>query len=483
MEQDLKALRPLSIGDLERIIDMAVMILDAEGRIICYSKGCEKIEALRREEVIGKSPEDLYNPQQFPNIIRPKRSMVLDTLKTGKIYQETLDYYTTVGGNEANILCSTYPIYGKHGKIDYALCIYREVSDYLEMIADGNKKQSDRQASSQYLQNGTQHTFANVIGSSPMLQKAVYRGKIAAKTDAPVLIWGETGTGKEVFAQSIHNYSAFSPYPFVAVNCSAIPEALLESTLFGTCKGSYTGAVNRKGLFEEAENGTLFLDELNSMDIGLQSKLLRVLETGRFRAVGGQEEKPCKCRIISAINEEPFIAIENSHLRADLYYRLAVFSIELPPLIRRREDISETAEYFIGSMAPVLGKKVTRLSSAVKQIFEYHSWPGNVRELRHIITQAIYFAGKDEAFIKPHHLPEYLLRTNTAPEAAPPSGLPGTSGKEGLSQLMSAYEAKIIQDALENNGHNISRAAKQLLISRTNLHNKIKKYNLEKAEG
>ena len=269
----------------------------------------------------------------------------------------------------------------------------------------------------------------------------------------------------------------------MAVNCSAIPEALLESTLFGTCKGSYTGAVNRKGLFEEAENGTLFLDELNSMDIGLQSKLLRVLETGRFRAVGGQEEKPCKCRIISAINEEPFIAIENSHLRADLYYRLAVFSIELPPLIRRREDISETAEYFIGSMAPVLGKKVTRLSSAVKQIFEYHSWPGNVRELRHIITQAIYFAGKDEAFIKPHHLPEYLLRTKAAPEAAPPSGLPGTSGKEGLSQLMNAYEAKIIQDALENNGHNISRTAKQLQISRTNLHNKIKKYNLEKAEG
>lgn len=482
MEQNLKSLRPLSIGDLERITDVAVMILDAEGRIICYSKGCEKIEALRRDEVIGKSPEDLYNPQQFPNIIRPKRSMVLDTLKTGKIYQETLDYYTTVGGNEANILCSTYPIYGKNGQIDYALCIYREVSDYLEMIAEGNKKQSDRQAASQYLQNGTQHTFDNVIGSSQAIQRAVYRGKIAAKTDAPVLIWGETGTGKEVFAQSIHNYSAFSSHSFVAVNCSAIPEALLESTLFGTCKGSYTGAVNRKGLFEEAENGTLFLDELNSMDIGLQSKLLRVLETGRFRAVGGQEEKPCKCRIISAINEEPFAAIENSHLRADLYYRLAVFSIELPPLIKRREDIAETAEYFIGSLAPVLGKKVARLSGAVKQIFDYHTWPGNVRELRHVITQAIYFAEKDESFIKPHHLPEYLLKTKEAPGKAPDAALPGTGGEERLSQLMNSYEAEVIARALEKNGHNISRTARQLQISRTNLHNKIKKYQLEKAE-
>ncbi|WP_195269583.1 sigma 54-interacting transcriptional regulator [Eubacterium sp. 1001713B170207_170306_E7] len=480
MEQDLKALRPLSIGDLERITDMAVMILDAAGRIICYSKGCEKIEALRREDVIGKSPESLYNPQQFPNLTRPKRSMVLDTLKTGKVYRETLDYYTTVGGNEANILCSTYPIYGKNGQIDYALCIYREVSDYLEMIAEGNKKQSDRQASSQYLPNGTQHTFDHVVGSSPMLQKAVYRGKIAAKTDAPVLIWGETGTGKEVFAQSIHNYSAFSSCPFVAVNCSAIPEALLESTLFGTCKGSYTGAVNRRGLLEEAENGTLFLDELNAMDIGLQSKLLRVLETGRFRAVGGQEEKPCKCRIISAINEEPFQAIENNHLRADLYYRLAVFSLELPPLIKRREDIAETAEFFIGAMAPVLGKKVTRLSAAVKQIFECHSWPGNVRELRHIITQAIYFAEKDEPFIKPHHLPEYLLKTKTVPPSPEP---PDTGGEESLARLMNAYEAKIIERALEKNGHNISQAARQLHISRTNLHNKIKKYQLEKAEG
>ncbi|MEG0376944.1 MAG: sigma 54-interacting transcriptional regulator, partial [Eubacterium sp.] len=348
----LECLSPLLLTDLEQVTDMAIMIINTKGKIICYSKGCERIEGFKREDVIGLSPDELYNPKQFPNVNRAKRSMVLDTLNTGQLYHEHLDYYTTINGTEANILCSTYPLHDKSGSLQGVLCIYQEVSEYLEMISISNKNQSDKPHNLPAL-NGTQYTFDAIIGTHPKMQKALYRGKVAAKADAPVLIFGETGTGKELFAQSIHNESACRNGNFVAINCSAIPDTLLESTLFGTVRGSYTGATDRKGLFEEAQNGTLFLDELNAMDIGLQSKLLRVLETGKFRRVGAQEEKNCQCRIISALNEDPFAAIENNIIRADLYYRLAVFSIELPPLRARKEDILATSKSFLSNLAPV----------------------------------------------------------------------------------------------------------------------------------
>lgn len=460
----------IPISDLHEIEDICVSIVNSSGEYICYSKGCEKIDGYKAADVFGKTPNDVFLTVEKE--IQSK-SLILETLRTRKPIKNYLNSYQTTEGKKITALCNTYPIFD-NDELKYVICTYREVTDYLNMLSTINKQQLELKAAEGFkLLNGTQYTFSSIIGEHSAIKNSIYQANVAAETREPVLLYGETGTGKELFAQSIHNASVKSNHQFIAINCASIPENLLESTLFGTVKGSFTGALNNKGLFEEAKGSTLFLDEINSMDIKIQSKLLRVLETGKFRKVGSTTEIDCDVRIISAMNEDPLQAIKNNKLRSDLYYRLAVFSISIPPLRNRGADIQILAKHFLNTMAPMLGKKINQLDPKVIEVFDHYDWPGNIRELRHILHQSICLSKNDDLLLNVHSLPDHLLHQSVS-SLTPLS----EATISDLKTAMDEYECALIKTILLENNFNISQTAKQLDISRQSLHYKINKYHL-----
>lgn len=469
----------------ENIEDFGLMIVDAKGIIRLYSKGCELIEGFTKDEVLGKRPTDIYNTN-YPDLVEDEidiyedvreKSIILDTLQAGKEYKDFVCYYKTSKDIYCNVIVNSFPIYDNDGKIQYAVATYREISDYLNLMSIINKQAMDlKKLSRKNLKNGTQYTFDEMIGSSSEIKKCISKAKIAADTNEPVLISGATGTGKEVFAQSIHNASKIKDKPFIAVNCSAIPENLLESTLFGTSSGSFTGAREKEGLLKAAEGGTLFLDEINSMNIAIQAKLLRVIEMKKYMKVGGVKEIDSNVRVISAINENAETAIKENRLRSDLYYRLAVFYINIPSLKDRPQDILELSKSFITETAVYLNKKMMDLSEVTKKTFINYPWPGNIRELKHIITQGVYMADNDAKFLHEDYLPQHILE---AQKSVAHKWIKNANMKSNsLSERLEMVEKEIIIDTMEKNKFNITKTALELKISRQNLQNKLRKYNM-----
>ena len=294
-----------------------------------------------------------------------------------------------------------------------------------------------------------------------------------APQDSPILLVGETGTGKEIFAQSIHRASRRRGGKFLAINCAAVPETLIESLLFGTKKGSFTGSEDKAGYLEEAAGGTLFLDELNSMSLAMQSKILRVLQEKTFRRVGGSQDLRLDVRVISSCNEDPFKAISENTFRRDLFYRLSTVMIELPPLRDHMEDLEELIRYRLDATAYQFVRAVTRIEPEVYALLRSYHWPGNVRELFHVLDYAQNVT--DSEFIGPRHLPPYLLKHRAEP--APPIQ-PVDFSQKTLQGLMDDYERQIIAQALEHCGYNISQTAQTLGILRQSLQYRIRKYGL-----
>src|SRR3989454_2513810 len=250
-------------------------------------------------------------------------------------------------------------------------------------------------------------TFGPLIGNSPEMRKIYQVVEQAAPTNASVLITGESGTGKELVAQTLHQLSPRASFPFVAINCAAIPETLLESEIFGHEKGAYTGAAERRqGCFELADRGTIFLDEIGEMTPTTQVKLLRVLQERKFRRVGGRVEQSVDVRVIAATNLDPLDAVQKGKLREDLYYRLNVFAIELPPLRARKEDLPLLIQSFLSEFNSRNNKSVRAVAPDAMRLIESHSWPGNVRELRNVIERATILA--PGPFIEAKHLPPVL---------------------------------------------------------------------------
>lgn len=462
----------LPLSAVERVEDVCIHIVDDTGKIICYSKGCEKVDNMKQQDVIGKNAFDMYDYLE-------NESMQEYVLRTGKKVQDVHVKYKSPSGKVADVISSTYPVFedDSHKKVKAAICVYRDISDYIHMAKTIDKLKNDLK-SQKLKNNGTQFTFKDVVGSSVSIQECVRQGEIVARTEAPVLLAGPTGTGKEVFAQSLHNASPRADKPFVAINCSAIPENLLESTLFGTVKGSFTGALDANGLLETARGGTLFLDEINSMSMGLQSKLLRVLETKRYRKVGGNKEIEMNVRVLSALNQDPIKAINEKRLRSDLYYRLAVFSINLPPLCDRKEDILELVSSFLSSESVPMGKSLYEISDDAKSILLAHDWPGNIRELKHAITHAIYIAPHNNTILTADLLPEYLQKLKTEKQFKE-KYLAAREKSRNLKTMLANIEKGILADVLETNHYNISKSARELGISRQNLQYKIRLYKLD----
>ena len=311
--------------------------------------------------------------------------------------------------------------------------------------------------------------FGPMIGNSASMRKIYQVVEQAAPTAASVLITGESGTGKELVAQTVHQLSPRAGFPFVAINCAAIPETLLESEIFGHEKGAFTGAADRRqGCFELADRGTLFLDEIGEMTPTTQVKLLRVLQERRFRRLGGRNEQSVDVRVIAATNIEPVDAVQKGRLREDLYYRLNVFAITLPPLRDRRDDLPLLVQAFLNEFNQRNSKSIVGVDQPSMRILEQYGWPGNVRELRNVIERATILA--PGPFIEVRHLPPALSSEPTVPHQPQVALAPGTTVEEA--------ERRLIMMTLAHTRDNKTRAAEILGISLKTLHNKLNKLRL-----
>lgn len=312
-------------------------------------------------------------------------------------------------------------------------------------------------------------SFDGIIGDSKPLLQSINLAKKVAPTDTTVLLTGETGTGKEVFAAAIHQSSSRKHQNFVAINCSAFSHDLLESEMFGHLAGSFTGATkDKKGLFEEANGGTIFLDEVGEMALDLQAKLLRVIENGEFLKVG--ENKPTKVdvRIIAATNRDLPKEIESGHFRQDLFYRLSVFQIQLPALRERVTDIEPLAKHFLNFFSLKTNKKIKALSDEFVQLLKLHTWPGNIRELKNVLERSVIL--ETEAILTTDCLPMEIQQLKTA----------NTSGESPLLSAFSLASAEKIhiQKVLNYTNHNKTETAKLLNIALTTLYRKLEEYKI-----
>jgi len=307
------------------------------------------------------------------------------------------------------------------------------------------------------------YNFQHIIGNNDILICCKDKAARASKTTSPILIYGETGTGKELFVQAIHNNSDRNNRPFIAQNCAAIPSNLLEGILFGISKGAFTGAEDKKGIFELANEGTLYLDELNSMPIELQGKLLRVLQDGTIRRLGSSKNRSVDIRFIVSLNEWPELLIEEGKLRKDLFYRLNVVRIDLPPLRNRKEDIPLIIEHFIKKFNEKFHADIDDIEISSLEKLINLDWQGNVRELEHVIEGV--FNLKQKGKINDKDL-EYL-------------GLNIKNKNMSLKSKIEGIEKTFIKEALIINKYNITKAADFLQVPRQTLQSKIKKYNIQ----
>jgi len=344
------------------------------------------------------------------------------------------------------------------------------------------KRQKNLEWENEFLQDEVRLNFGDIIGQSPAIQKVLAQISTVAPTDANVLVQGESGTGKELVARAIHDLSARKDHPLVRVNCASIPKDLFESEFFGHVRGAFTGAIkDRVGRFELADGGTLFLDEIGEIPLDLQSKLLRVLQEGQFERVGDERTRTAKVRLIVATNRDLLTEAKTGHFRLDLYYRLSVFPIEVPPLRERLEDIGPLAEHFIRQSARRLGVARPRLNRHHVQELQSYDWPGNVRELQNVIERAVILArGRQLQFELPPHA------SRNGPLAVQ---RPASDDEEGddlsLDELV-VRERAIVSKALERSRWKIygaDGAAALLNIKPTTLVSKMKRLGVRRKNG
>ncbi|MDO5689015.1 MAG: sigma 54-interacting transcriptional regulator [Tissierellia bacterium] len=461
---------------LNRLND-GIMISDEEGRIVAYNKAMEKVENMDRREMIGRFLWDAYGYDG------ESHSEHRHVFKTGKALENVYSAHTAVDGEPLYTIYSTYPIQKDGNTIGVVTISGNEqlMHDRLIQATESKRQHNVNYNLSNgriYSENGTTYSFADFIGESDQIVQLIKEAQTISWLDNSILIVGDTGTGKEVLAQSIHNHGKRLTEPFIGVNCGAIPLNLLESILFGTVKGAYTGAVDHTGLFEEARGGTVFLDEINSMPLQLQVKLLRVLQEKRANRVGDNKSFELKCRVISAMNMEPMDAVREGRLREDLYYRLAGFTLHIPALTKRPRDIVLLIEYFARRYAGLMDKSIIGIDDSLKKILLSYTWPGNVRELENLVENMLILADPDEKYLKPVHIPRYMQRIYEGVEL----GRSVFEDERSLTEKTEEFERGLVIEALESSRYNISHAAKKLGILRQNLLYRMKKYGIQKPE-
>lgn len=504
----------ISPWDLNRIydtllnhLDEGVHMVDAKGTTVLYNDRMAEIESMHKKDVLFKQVQDVFH---FPG---DEHSTLLQAVRLGKATRNVKQTYFNLDGKKITTVNNTYPI-EVDGKLVGAVEIARDITKMEKLLQDNIQKPTN-----------LRYSFENIIGSSPAIQEVIENARRAARTSSSVLLIGETGTGKELFAQSIHQTSARTLKPFISQNCAALPDSLIEGLLFGTVKGAFTGAIDRPGLLEMADEGTLLLDELNSLSPALQAKLLRVLQEKTVLRVGATKDKLVDVRILATMNEDPLDAILLNHLRKDLYYRLGVVTLFIPPLRERKQDIPLLTQFFVEKYNRLFQMNVNKVSDEVMSYFESYNWPGNVRELEHVIEGAMNML-LDDSEIRFEYLPFPLRRRFDALSQTKPllnhgrlEGISNalTPGEQKLSSIddslanpprqssqspvvqspaiqsgashavsrlhgqVHEYEKQLIQDVLDRYGGNISRAAKELGLSRQSLQYRLRKWQINKS--
>jgi arginine utilization regulatory protein len=445
-----------------QLMDEGLHVLTSDGKTIIYNDAMAHMEKMKRQDVLKKPFREVFRN------IGENESTLLQALEKGKVTLNMQQTYLNRDGKEITTINSSYPVIDD-GKIIGAIEIAKNITEIKKMthtILKLHKATLNPNDTKEH--KIKKYNFGNLIGQNEGFVEVIRRAKKAAQSNASVFIYGETGTGKELVAQSIHFDSPRRDKPFLAQNCAALPESLLEGILFGTAKGGFTGAVDRAGLFEQSDGGTLLLDEISAMPYELQGKLLRVLQEDYLRRVGGSSDIPIDVRIIATINEPAERLIESGKLRKDLYYRLNIIMINLPPLRERRDDILLLAEKFLEKHNRRSGKEVSMISEKAKEKLLEYNYPGNVRELENIIMAGV-------SMTDGHVLTQEQVNITTTKDKS-------YDGMEkaleiGLNNYLMKIESQLIELALTTNDGNISRAAEQLGIKRQTLQHKLKKDN------
>jgi len=425
---------------LDNISD-GVISIDADERITTINKVARRLLDCEAEEIIGKHIKELHLPDYN----------LLECLKGKKFSNVKKDFASAKG--RFQYFAAGRPIKDSEGRIVGAVEIGKDMQE-IKMLA-------------QSIAHANPMTFADFVGQNPVIRQAILFSQKIAKTNSIVSIRGESGTGKEVFARAIHAASDRKG-PFVPVNCAALPENLLESELFGYMGGSFTGAKKdgKPGLFQLADGGTIFLDEIGEMPVSIQAKMLRVIEGRSLRPLGGTVEMPIDSRIITASNENLEQMVEQKLFREDLYYRINVLPIHIPPLRERMDDIPLLVQHFLFQLDSRLGKGPQSLTrEALDKLFQHH-WPGNVRELKNVIERAAILSDGDEIDIDCVFFSFEIGKGNGTLKTR----LPVTKGNQSLQGLLDLYERRIIQQVLEK-ANSIRKAAKTLGLSHTALLN------------
>lgn len=446
-----------------------VLVVDRDVRVVFLNEPAGNITGIDHKSALGRSLFEI-----FPGLTKESSSLY-KVLKSGKPLIDFIQTYINHKGRTVAKVTSAIPLY-QGGVCIGAFEIYREIGQMKKLVERLNALEKElfyKANQSLERSNGTTFTLESIVGISEPIQSIKAQiGKIAQSNSA-IMVYGETGTGKELVVQSIHNASRDRcQNPFIAQNCAAIPYTLLEGILFGSTAGSFTGAQDKPGLFELANGGTLFLDEINSMDIDLQAKLLRVLQDGLVRRIGEERSRKVNVRVIAAMNESPEKALEERKLREDLYYRLNVIPLYIPPLRERREDIPPLVAHFVRKYNAEMHMDIQGVTASCMRALKAFEWPGNIRQLQYTIERMMNFEEGD--VLSEQYLP--ALKGMGTFES--PQGI-GEELPEDIAEAVERYERKIIVEALKRTNGNCSEASRLIRLPRQTLYNKVRKYQLK----
>ncbi|MDP3058907.1 MAG: sigma 54-interacting transcriptional regulator [bacterium] len=425
-------------------IDEGIHIINEAGITVYYNSQAGAIDGLDHDAVIDRHILDIY-----PSL-SAESSTLLKVLSTKSPIYNKEQTFTNYKGVRVTTVNSTLPIIVENrlvGAVEISKD-YTKVRELSEKYVDLQARAFDKNGELAAIQAGARSTFADIIGQNVRMVELKSMSRRTADKDSTILIVGEAGTGKELFGQAIHNASNRNIHPFLVQNCAVLPEAMLEATLFGTTDSSYSGAKNRSGLLEIAHGGTLFLDEVSSMSLRLQTKLVRVLQEGYVQRIGEQQVRQLNVRLIVAMSMDPLDAIRRGQLQEDLYYRISVVTLRVPPLRQRKEDLSLLIHHFLHFYNQIFGMKVMGLSEEATQIFYTYDWPGNIRELQLAIEGAMNVVLGD--VIAPEHLPHHLRESLGVYGNAPSLAIAEEMLSKGASlhQTLAEIEEHLIKYAL-----------------------------------
>ena len=461
---------------LEEVVQNAyegVVVTDEKGKIIMFNKAYANFLGVTTQDAIGRHVTE-----------------VIDNTRVHKVIESGIPEYRKlqhIGSHKAVV--TRFPI-----RIDntiragVGIVYHRELKDMKDLLDKLSSLENElAQMKEQYeKKQPRRYTIHHIIGNSSSILDLKHQIKKAAASNSTVLVLGENGTGKELVVHAIHNLSNRSQKPFIKINCAAIPEDILESELFGYVPGAFTGSNKggKKGKFEEADGGTIFLDEIGDMSFHMQAKLLRFLQEREIERLGENLVRSVDVRVIAATNQNLVERIKKNQFREDLFYRLQVVQLDVPPLRNRRDDIPLLVQHFIEKFNKIFGKKVRITQPCVMQILHQYSWPGNIRQLENVMERVFNMIESD--VIMREHLPSYLIEEDAVPvehqlkknNAHEPAALHPASASMHLADVREQFEKQTLEDVLANTRGNKSEAARILGITRVALYQKIRKYGL-----